>query len=238
MPIGVRLWINKTKNSMKSHHEGEWLMSWQRIWDYLVATYHEIINDADKPEAMLKRHLRNIEKEISAGKAMLAKQQLLTEQYRRQASDAGKLAEKRAEQARIAKEAGEEELANRALAEEEYYLEKVKEYEGYAQKSTTQTEALRHRVSQLEKKYLDLKDKKNELVARAEMAKANQRVQAMLHFTTSDTLLKEFQRIEERIAEMEMKTQELAGENPTEAKLIPAPSSGAQIALNPAEGSS
>ncbi|MFC7439816.1 PspA/IM30 family protein [Laceyella putida] len=207
-------------------------MAWKRIRDYLMATYHEIMDDVEKPESMLKQYLRDIEKEIGAAKEVIIKQQMLTKQFTRQAEEAKNLAARREEQTRIAQNAGEEKLAEKALAEMKYYEAKAQEYEGYAQKSIAQTEDLRHQVSKLEKKYQDLKDKKNELVARAAMAQANQRIHAMLSFTASESLLKEFQRIEDRIAEMEIRAKVYANASLGEMNAGSAPG---QIALNPAK---
>lgn len=206
-------------------------MAFKRIIDYLKATYHEIMDDVEKPEAMLKQSLRDIEKEIIAVKEIIIKQQIMTKQFLNQSQEVKNLAARRKEQARIAQEAGEAALAEKALNEMAYYEEKAKEYEGYAQKSSVQVKELREQVDRLERKYQDLKDKKNELVARAAIAEANQRVHAMLSYTASESLMSEFKRIEDRIIEMEIRANAYANTGLDSLKIGPA---AGGLALPPA----
>ncbi|MBA4494147.1 PspA/IM30 family protein [Paenactinomyces guangxiensis] len=185
-------------------------MALKRLRDFLAATYHEVMDELENPEAMLKQYLREVEKEIEKAKDTIVKQQMMGKEFARQLEEAKKLAARREKQAQIAFQAGEEELSRKAFAEMKHYEAKAKEYQEYTVKSEEQVKELREQLGKLEKKYQDLKDKKNDLVARAAVAKAKYSMNATLSFVASDSALKEFKRIEDRITEMEIKANSYA----------------------------
>lgn len=185
-------------------------MAFKRLRDFLLATYHEVMDDLEKPEAMLKQYLRDVEKEISRARDTIVKQEIMIKKFQFQKEEAEKLAARRKKQAQIAFDAGEEALSRKALAEMKHYEAKAEEYREYVAQASKQVKELREQMGKLVKKYQDLQDKKNELIARAAVAKAKQSINATLNFFDSESALKEFKRIENRIAEMEVKANSYA----------------------------
>jgi lia operon protein LiaH len=194
-------------------------MAFKRLRNVLKATYHQIMDDVETPESMLKQYLRDIENEIITAKEVISKQQVFYDNFRRQQEEASQLVVKRGKQAQIATKSGEDTLANKALTEMKHYETKVKEYESYALETEAGIKNLREQLAQLQREYLDLLDKKNSLVARVSLSKAKQRLNATLKSLTSEHTLGEFQRIHDQIKEMEVDKDEDSFSNATEDKI-------------------
>ncbi|TCP18632.1 phage shock protein A (PspA) family protein [Scopulibacillus darangshiensis] len=180
-------------------------MVFKRMRDIVTATIHEGLDKIENPQVMLKQYLRDVDSEISKAKHTIIKQQTLEKGFQSKMMEAEKLAGKRQTQAQLAFDAGEEDLARKALAEMKHFQAKTAEYKSLYEKAGEQVQELRGQLSQLEEKYEDLKDKKYALVARANAAKAKQHIQSSINRIDSESTFKEVKRLEERITEMEIK---------------------------------
>ncbi|HET7627527.1 MAG TPA: PspA/IM30 family protein [Bacillales bacterium] len=177
----------------------------KRIGDMISASLHEGLDQIENPRVMLNQYLREMEHEIAKAKQAIVKQQMLERNFETKMKDSKEAATKRKKQAELAFDAGEEDLARAALSEMKHYEAKAGHYEGLYEKATGQVAELRAQLSKLEERYDTLKDKKYALIARANAAKAKEHIQASLYRVDSDGAFREFQRLEDRIVEMEMK---------------------------------
>lgn len=180
-------------------------MVFKRMGDMISATIHEGLDQIENPRVMLNQYLRDMEDEVSKAKHAIMNQQTLKQGFYRKMDEARKLVSKRREQAQMAYDASEEDLARTALAEMKHYEAKVNQYQALYDKATEQVRELQGQLSQLEEKFQVLKDKKYALIARANAAKAKQHMNNSLNRVDSESSFREFQRLEDRIHEMEIK---------------------------------
>lgn len=180
-------------------------MVFKRIRNIVAATVNEGLDQIENPQVMLKQYLRDMDGEIAKAKHAIIKQQTLVVGFHQQMEEAQQLVSKRQNQAQLAFDAGEEDLARKALAEMKHYEAKVGQYLDLYEKANQQVRDLKGQLSQLEEKYQDLKDKKVALVARANAARAKQHIHASINRIDCESTFKEYQRLEERISEMEIK---------------------------------
>ncbi len=191
----------------------------KRVRDIVVATVHEVLDHLEDPRAMIKQYLRDVENEINKAKDAIIRHQVMAERFERQAEEALRMAARRKMQAEQALEAGEEELARKALSEMKHWEARADQYRTCADKTAGQVRELKEQLSRLEKKYQELRDKKDALIARANAAKTKQRIHTTLHKIDSESAIRGFERMEERIAQMEFQANAHAGENAGESYL-------------------
>lgn len=177
----------------------------KRMRDILVATIHEGLDKIENPVVMINQYLRDMEAEIDRAKASVVKHKTLAESFMRQGRYAADMAEKRSRQAQLAFDAGEEDLARKAIGERKYYEERAEYYKDLADKASHQAAELEKDLRRLQDKYEALRDRKFSLIARANAAMTKERIQASLHRYNGESALREFERMEDRIREMEIR---------------------------------
>jgi lia operon protein LiaH len=176
----------------------------KRIGDMISASIHEGLDQIENPRVMLNQYLREMEDEVAKAKHAIVKQQTLERGFQTKLEDSRRSAAKRKQQAELAFDAGEEDLARAALSEMKHFEAKAEQYRGLYGKASEQVGELREQLSRLEEKFQTLKDKKYALIARANAAKTKEHIQASIHRADSESAFKEFQRLEDRITEMEI----------------------------------
>lgn len=194
-------------------------MVFRRVRDLFVASIHEGLDKMEEPEVMLNQYIRDVERDISKAKRSILDQQVMEKTLVRKTTEAQGMIVKRKNQAQIAVQAGEEDLARKALTEMKYYETKAEQYQEQAEIIAKHIQELREQISHLEKRFQDVKDKKYELIARAEAVQAKKRVYQSLHHLDSESSFKKIQKLEERIAEMEIKVTTMAETETTQRGL-------------------
>lgn len=178
-------------------------MVFKRIRDITLATIHEGLDAVENPVTMLNQYLRDMEAEIEKAEEAIVKQTLIEKKFLEYKSEAEHVVDKRMRQATLAVEAGEEDLARKALAEKKRYAQKVEQYAQMAEEALNQVQNLKEQLKEMKEKYAQLRDRKYELISRANAAKTKKQMNTALSKFNSDTALKGFKRMEERIAEWE-----------------------------------
>ena len=137
-------------------------MVFKRLRDITLATIHEGLDALENPVAMLNQYLRDMEAEIEKAEAAVVKQTLIEKKFAQYRDEAQRMVDKRMRQATLAVEAGEEELARRALYEKKRYAEKVKQYEQMAQDARQKVLEMKEQLKEMKEKYMkrfeDVKD--------------------------------------------------------------------------------
>lgn len=180
-------------------------MVFKRMRDLVVATVNEGLDRIEDPIIMINQYLRDMEDELEKAKRSVIRHQSLEQSFKNQKEEAEKMSEKRHKQANLAMDAGNEELAKRALIEKKYYEERKTYYQNLHGKTMVQVQELMESVSKLQSKFEELRDRKAALVARAHAAKTKGAIQFTLHKSSHHNTLKDFERLEGRIYEMETK---------------------------------
>ncbi|HET7578229.1 MAG TPA: PspA/IM30 family protein [Bacillales bacterium] len=183
----------------------------KRIGDMISATINEGLDQMENPRVMLNQYLRDMEDELAKAKHAIVRQQSLEQGFRRKKEEAEELRKRRSRQAQLAFDAGEEDLARKALAEMKHGEAKVSQYEELRQQAAAQVLELKDQLGQLEEKFQALKDKKYALIARANAVKAKEHMQASMNRIDSESSFREFQRLEDRISEAEVRVKSWMG---------------------------
>ncbi|MXQ54875.1 PspA/IM30 family protein [Shimazuella alba] len=170
-----------------------------RFRRFFKSTYNQVMNDIENPESILKQYLKDMEKEIGTVKEVISQQLIYLENFKKQQEEAHLLILKREKQAQIASKAREEELAGKALSEKAHYEIKMKEYTNYVTETESGIRDLKEKLYLLEREYLDLEDKKNNLLAQVARAKAQNSIEKTLQSLKSEQFLSDFQRIYDEI---------------------------------------
>jgi lia operon protein LiaH len=177
----------------------------KRMRDLVVAQINEGLDKVENPRVMLNQYVRDMESDIAKAKHIIIKQQTIEQGFRKKFDEAEQLKAKRKNQAQLAFDAGEEELARKALAEMKYYEGKAQEHKESYEMAKNQVRELKNQLQTLEGKLQDLKDKKHALIARANAVKAKEHLNDSFNRIDSESAYREFTRMENRIEEMEMK---------------------------------
>ncbi|KEO84167.1 hypothetical protein EL26_06790 [Tumebacillus flagellatus] len=175
----------------------------KRIRDIVVSTVHEGLDKLENPVALLKQYLRDVEVEISNAERAIAHQVVLENRHVSLVTDTKALIAKRARQAQLAVETGDEEIAKVALQEKIQLEARLAAYEQQLEALATHSETLNNQLRDLQEKYSDMQAKKRVLLARAQAAKTSHALTCTLNSIDTESAVRGFARMEERVAWME-----------------------------------
>ncbi|WP_430742376.1 stress responsive protein LiaH [Bacillus atrophaeus] len=177
----------------------------KRIRNMFVASVNEGLDKLENPKVMLNQYVRDMESDIAKAKQTIVKQHTIAHQFKKKYEEASQTAGKRKNQAQLAFDAGEEELAKKALTEMKYLEGKAAEHKAFYEHADQQLAELKEQLSTLEVRLQDVKDKKQALIARANAANAKEHMNASFDKIDNESAYREFLRMENRIEEMEVR---------------------------------
>jgi phage shock protein A len=175
----------------------------KRIKDISSATINDLIDKAEDPVKMLSQYLRDMEKDIADAEVGVAKQISIEKRFKQQYEEAKEMVEKRAEQAMKALEAGNEDLARRALQDKKDHEEKSDDFKNQYDNAKSNADQLRQQLKEMKDEFNKLKNKKDTLVARAESAKAQKTINQAMSGFGKDNGAKGFERMNDKVMQME-----------------------------------
>jgi phage shock protein A len=174
-----------------------------------------MVSKAEDPEKILEQTVIEMQEDLvqlrQAVAQAIASQKRSQQQYNQAQSQANQWLSR----AQLALQKGDENLAREALQRKKSYEEQANTIKVTLDGQTTQVEALKRNLIQLESKISEAKTKKNMLKARAQAAKANEQLQGMLGgINSTSSGMAAFERMEEKVLQMEARSNaagELAG---------------------------
>ena len=177
----------------------------QRMKDLTKASIHDLLDKLEDPVVMLNQYLRDMEKEIRDAEVTVARQMASERRLKHRLDEAIRLSAERESQAEQSLRAGNETLARKLLEEKVYYDQQAAELTGLHEQASAQVSELTAQLHEMKKEYYKLRNRRNELVARAQMAKARKQMAQVssLHTIESGRAAQGFQRMEEKILQME-----------------------------------
>ncbi len=175
----------------------------KRVSTVVNSELNTMLDKAEDPVKMLEQFMRDMENDIREAESAVAKQVANEKMLKRKYDDAQALVDKRQEQAEKAIEAGNEDLARRALQDKNNQQEQVDSLKESYERAQSDSQSLRNKLDEMKKEYQEMKLKKDSLKARAESAKTRTKMNRSMSGINSDESKQGFERMEEKVLKYE-----------------------------------
>ncbi|NEP15547.1 MAG: PspA/IM30 family protein [Leptolyngbya sp. SIO4C1] len=185
-----------------------------RVSRLVRANLNAAVSSAEDPEKILDQAILDMQEDLvqmrQAVASAIASKKRAEQQYERAQSDANTWTQR----AQLALQKGDENLAREALTRKKSHAETAMALKAQLEQQTASVDTLKRNLIALESKISEAKTKKDMLKARASAAKANEKLQQTIGNMSTSSSMGAFERMEEKILQMEASSQaaaELAG---------------------------
>lgn len=174
-----------------------------RVKTLVNSELNAMLDKAEDPVKMLDQFMREMEADIRDAETAVAKQIASEKLLKKKADDAQSLVRKREEQAIKALEAGNEDLARRALEDKKSHNSQAEMLTQSYERTKQDSDNLRAKLAEMKQEYQEMKLKKDTLQARAESAKTRTKMNRAMSNISNDESKRGFERMEEKVFQYE-----------------------------------
>ncbi|MEL6137522.1 MAG: PspA/IM30 family protein [Cyanobacteria bacterium J06626_23] len=185
-----------------------------RVGRLVRANINDAVSKAEDPEKILEQTIIDMQEDLvqmrQAVAGAIASKKRVEQQYDKAQSESNTWTQR----AQLALQKGDENLAREALTRKKAHVETASALKAQLEQQNVSVDALKRNLIALESKISEAKTKKDMLKARASAAKANEKLQKTVGSLGTSSAMGAFERMEEKILQMEAQGQaaaELAG---------------------------
>lgn len=193
-----------------------------RIKDTILADLNAALDqkETQNPIALLNQYLRQCEQETEKVGKLVERQSRLKDEFTKEYNEALALAEKRKHQAEITSKAGETELSQFASAEHQHYSERAERLRASLAQVTEQVSDLERKYQEMKHKLKDMQLRRLELMGRENVTRANQQINQVLQTNPyANQAYSKFQDIETYLDRLEQKVNDSYYRNTIDARI-------------------
>jgi len=186
----------------------------KRLADLLKSNVNDLIDKAEDPEKMVKQIIVDMQNELNNSTQALGKAVASERMAKKRYEDSEKVAADWEMKAKAALEAGNTELAKKALANKVKADEDTANYKEMHETIANQTEAIRDQVEVLKSKLEEAKSRQAMLIARSQMADTQKKLAKSVGGFDSSSSFEKLKRMEEKVNQKEAEAEafnEIAG---------------------------
>ncbi|OLP19542.1 hypothetical protein BST81_04530 [Leptolyngbya sp. 'hensonii'] len=187
-----------------------------RVSRVVRANVNDLVSKAEDPEKILEQAIIDMQEDLvqlrQAVASAIASQKRTQQQYNQAQTESNNWQQR----AQLALQKGDENLAREALTRKKTYTETANALKSQLDQQVAQVDQLKRNLIAVEGKISEAKTKKDMLKARVSAAKANEQLQNTVGRMGTSTAMSAFERMEEKVLQMEARSQaaaELAGSN-------------------------
>lgn len=171
----------------------------QRLGDLIKSNVNDLIDRAEDPEKMVKQIIIDMEKQVNSATQALGQAMGSEKQALKQLEQAKKSSAEWEAKAKLALQAGNQELAKKALENKVSVDNNVKSLETSYNTISKEVSELRDRLQVLRSKLEEARSRQSMLIARSKMADAQKDVAEALSGTDSSSAFSKLDKMEERV---------------------------------------
>jgi phage shock protein A len=182
----------------------------KRILRVIRANLNSLVSSAEDPEKILEKAFLEMQSNLLQLRQGVAGAIATQKRTERQAAAAQSQAEAWYNRAQLALQQGNEALAREALTKRQAYKQTASALSSQIEQQNDIVVKLKQDMRSLELKITEVRSKKDMYIARARSAEASYRLQEMLNGVSDTANLSAFERMEEKVLQIEAKTEAIS----------------------------
>lgn len=175
----------------------------KRLRDLTLSNVYALIDKAEDPIKMTDQYIRDMQEDLEDAEKAVAAQIAIEKRFKQLYEEQQALVQRRTEQAHMAAQAQNIDLARRALEEKNAAETKMNEYKANYDQNKLAADNLREKLNEMRKQLTEMKNKRETLVARYNAAKAQNEINKAMGGFSSDSAASGLKRMEEKMLQME-----------------------------------
>lgn len=175
----------------------------KRLRDLTLSNIYALIEKAEDPIKLTDQYLRDMQADLEDAEKAVAAQIAIEKKFKALYEEQEALVKKREEQAHIAAQAQNVDLARRALEEKKAAEQKLAEYKASYEQNKASADNLRAKLDEMRKQLTEMRNKRETLAARYQAAKAQNDINKAMSGLGTNTASAGLKRMEEKMLQME-----------------------------------
>ncbi|GAB1539226.1 PspA/IM30 family protein [Scytonema sp. NUACC21] len=181
-----------------------------RIKRVIRANLNGLVADAEDPEKILEQAVMEMQENLVQLRQAVAQAIATQKRTERQVASSQSTAAEWYRRAQLALQQGNEALAKEALTKRRAYQETATALLSQIEEQNAVVTKLKQEMRTLELKMTEAKNKKDMYIARARSAEASYKLQEMLNPTSNAKSMKAFERMEDRVLQLEAQAETIS----------------------------